>query len=304
MSTSILGWALIAALAAGLVAAIVALLAYPKTRMFGAILLSVGLAVLVVGAPAVYLLLARQTAQTERQHARAEQMETQRVLVESPKDPAATTMDEATPAETVAPATVPDWLGIAPRQVGDVYQVAVKTDPRATREECESELPGLIGAAVEEYARTKLGRPAQIAREAELPWSDARQLIKEQWAEPVATSFGQWTELHVRLEFDATVKGLIEQECDQAVVVGRLGYVGTGLAAVLALLGVLYASLKIDLATAGRHRARLTCGAIAVAVAVVAVTYGAALLLQTEATATTPEIAPHEDSLEPPPSFQ
>jgi len=301
MSTSILGWALIAALAAGLVAAVVALLANPKTRMFATVLLSIGLLVLLVGAPAVYWLLARQTVQTERQLA---QTEKQHVLAESVKTPAAIAVDEATPADTGTPATAPDWLGIAPRQVGDVYEMAVKTDPRATREECESELPGLIGAAVEEYARTKLGRPAPIARAVELPWSDACKLVKEKWDEPVTTSFGEWTELHVRLEFDATAKGLIEQECDQAVVLGRLGYVGMALAAVLALLGVLYAWLKIDLATAGRHRARLTCGAVAAALAVAAVTYGAVLFLHTEATATTPEIAPHEDSLEPPPSFQ
>jgi len=291
----------------GLVAT-AALLANPRTRTIAAIFLTIGLAVLVVGAPAVYLLLAGHTAQTQRQRAQAEQMETlraqaeaRRVLAESPKEPAAPIVDEATPADTAAPTTAPEWLGMAPRQVGDVYRMAVKTDPRATLEECKSELPGLVDAAIDEYARTKLGQPERIARAVELPWSDARQLVKEQWVEPVATSFGEWTELHVLLEFDKTAKGLIERQCDEAVVLGRLGYVGTGLAAVLALLGVLYAWLKIDLATAGRYRARLTCGAVAVVLAVAAMTYGAVLLLQTETTVTTPAAAPYEDSLEPPP---
>jgi len=233
-----------------------------------------------IGAPAACLFPARQTAQAEGPCA---PMETGRIVVEGASRPAATTGDDATAGTDRAstPVTAPDWLGMAPRQVGNVYQVTVKTDPRATRQECERELPTLTDAAIKEYARTKLGQPARIVGEVELPWSDARKLIKEQWAELVATSFGQWTELHVLLEFDPRAKGLIEQECNRAIVAGRLWYVGTGLAAVLALLSVLYAALKIDLTTGGRYRTRLTWAAVGIALVVATTAYGMMTLLKT-----------------------
>jgi hypothetical protein len=148
--------------------------------------------------------------------------------------------------------------------------MAIKTDPRPTQRECESELPRLLHDAVGQYAETELGRSPEVAQQVQLPLTYIQDhIVKEKWPEPVQTkSWGKWVRLHVLLEFNPEAKQQIQKECEQAQrrldeqwrqagVLRRLWYGGTGLAVVLALLSLLFACLKIDQATAGACRGRL-----------------------------------------------
>ncbi len=176
----------------------------------------------------------------------------------------------------------PQWVGQPPQAEGPVYRVAIKTDPRPTSAECEGQLPVVLNKAVSAYAETQLGQSAQVARQVELtPQYIRENIVQQKWPEPVEISLGKWVQLHVLLRFDQAAKKLIAKQCEQVelgleedrartAVFRRLCYSGTGLAAVLLLLSVLFAGLKIDQAAGGSCRGRLGIGAGAAAVAVVA----------------------------------
>lgn len=154
---------------------------------------------------------------------------------------------------------------------GDAYWMTVQIEPRRTLQQCESELPLALNKAAVEYAIEKLNRRPRFARQMQLPADFLKQnIVKETWPEPVQVSLGDWTQLHVLLEFDQAARARIDQECDKFVVAGRLWYTGTGVVTGLALLAVLFGVLKIDQATAGSCRVRLGLAAVVAALAVIA----------------------------------
>jgi hypothetical protein len=336
--------------------AVIALLANPRTRAAGAVLLAVGLLVVVVGgflvlglsltAPAIH----RARSMAELQRARAEEARLRgmgfkqdnpqpvpQALPERPSPQAgeAGTVPDPAPAEQPLPPAAdgeappspdakaeaepetpaaaeqpaqapspgtdaapagpeqvakqpeppatekrPPWVDQAPGRVGGVYRLAIKTDPRPTREECESELPGVVQGVITQYVESELKRSPEVARRVRLPLTYIQDhIVQQKWPEPVQISLGNWVRLHALLEFDQEANQQIgnqcqqaqqqlEEEWQQASVMRRLGYSGAGLAAVLALLSVLFACLKIDQATDGARRGRLFLAAAAVIVAV------------------------------------
>jgi hypothetical protein len=173
-------------------------------------------------------------------------------------------------AEPAAAEKRPAWVDSLTQSTGNVYQMAIKTDPRLTQQECESELPAVVRDAVRQYAETELDRSPEIAQQVQLPLPYVQDhIVKEKWLEPVHVSLpGKWVRLHVLLEFDQEAKQQVQKECEQAQgrldqqwqeasVLRRLWCSGAGLAAVLALLSLLFACLKIDQATDGAWRGRL-----------------------------------------------
>jgi len=173
-------------------------------------------------------------------------------------------------AEPAAAEKRPAWVDSLPQGTGNVYQMAIKTDPRLTEQECESELPAVLHDAVRRYAEIQLDRSSEVAQEVQLPLTYLQDhIVKEKWLEPVHVSLpGKWVRLHVLLGFDQEAGQQIQKECEQAQrrldqqwqqasVLRRLWYSGAGLAAVLILLSLLFACLKIDQATAGSCRGRL-----------------------------------------------
>ena len=204
----------------------------------------------------------------------------------------------------------PQWVGKPPQAEGPIYRVAVKTDPRPTSAECEGQLPVVLNKAVSAYAETRLGQSAQVARQVELtPQYIRENIVQQKWPEPVEISLGKWVQLHVLLQFDQGAKKLIQKQCEQVelrleedrartAVFRRLCYGGTGLAAVLLLLSVLFAGLKIDQATGGSCRGRLGVGAGAAAVAVVAAACFAVICVQ-EPAMVTDILQPTSTQIEP-----
>lgn len=345
----------LALLVLGGIAAVVALLASPKTRAGGALtLVAIGLMVVVFGALFVVpVAVGHRRAVSVRQRAEARLAdEHQRQAMEMVRDalktdkpgriPLEAPTEEApqTPAEPPAPPAEdtnaeadpeaangaeqpaeepsagagppaaeeepgtaekrPPWVDKPPQAAGNVYQVAIKTDPRPNRAECESELTGAANQAISAYAETELKRSPQVAQRVQLPQTYVRnRIIQKEWPEPVQTSWGKWVQLHALLQFDQEAKQQIQKDCDraqqrldeewqQASVLRRLCYSGTGLATVLLLLSVLFACLKMDQATDGSYRGRLSFAAVGLVLMVAALAFLAVLSVQQQPIATHP----------------
>ncbi|MFH1265754.1 MAG: hypothetical protein ABIK89_08495 [Planctomycetota bacterium] len=179
--------------------------------------------------------------------------------------------DDPAPAEER-----PSWVGAAPRKVDGIYRMSISTDPYATRSDCDRELPGLLHAAVEEYATEYIGRQARVHVRLPLDYIQS-EIVKEEFAEekqirisPEATileEYAPMTLVHVLLEFDHTDNARIEAAWDEVIVAERLVGVGVLTTLILVLLSAVYGYLKIDLATGGAYRGRLRLAASAVILA-------------------------------------
>lgn len=192
---------------------------------------------------------------------------------EKEEQPAATGVasDGPQPPKAEGP---PAWVGKPPQSTGDVYRTTITTDPLRNAAECEGQLPDAVNQAVREYVETQLHRSSQVAQRVQLDLKTIQdKIVKERWLEPVRISLGEWKQLHALIEFDPQTKDRIVKECtlvqerldqqrEEAVVVDRLYYSGIGLAAVLALLAVAFACLKIDQVTERPCRGRLAVMAI------------------------------------------
>ncbi|MFH1918965.1 MAG: hypothetical protein ABIP48_03630, partial [Planctomycetota bacterium] len=193
---------------------------------------------------------------------------------------------EETSAEAdPAPAEeLPAWVGAAPRKVDGVYRMSISTDPYATRLDCDRELPGLLHAAVEEYATEYIGRQARVHVRLPLDYIQS-EIVKEEFAEEkqirispegkILEEYAPMTLVHVLLEFDHADNARIEAAWDEVVVAERLVGVGVLTTMLLVLLSAVYGYLKIDLATGGAYRGRLR---LATAAAILAL-FVAGLLL-------------------------
>jgi hypothetical protein len=161
--------------------------------------------------------------------------------------------DEKQPAAAVRPA----WVD-APDHAEDAgYQVAVRVGPYATDVQCDADLPGAVAAAAQEYMETFLDHRAQgVHLRADRLAAAPVKLVAEDYRETVQTSVGPMRQLHARLVFDRRVNEWLQDQVRDAVIVGRLWYVGAAAACVLASLGLLLAYLKAGLALDGLRRSQ------------------------------------------------
>ena len=143
--------------------------------------------------------------------------------------------------------------------------MAVAVGPYESRLECERNLPDAVRPSVDFYVGELLG-PKAVGR-IELPNDYLRDhLIKEQWEEKrefTVTSSRKvpMTLLHTLLGFDSDVKQYLRQTWHEIVLVQRLRHVALLGGYVLLLLATFWAYLKLDLATQGRYRKRLSLAA-------------------------------------------
>jgi hypothetical protein len=193
----------------------------------------------------------------------------------SAEEPASGGAASAEEAKPPAAEPRPQWVEKPPPSTADVYQMAIKTDPCPTRAECESKLPMALHEAIARYAEAQLNQSSEVAGQLQLtPQYIEQNIVQQKWPETKQISLGKWVQLHVLLQFDQGVEELIEKECEQIQqrlsVTRRLWYGAAGLGAVLAVLAVLFACLKIDQATERPCRGRLTLAAIGALLAVAA----------------------------------
>jgi hypothetical protein len=174
-----------------------------------------------------------------------------------------------TPAASEPSEPPPGWIDMEPELVGDTYRVSVVIGPFQTRPECDAALPDALDRALADYTRRYLG-PAAAAKVHFPSEVLEERLVQERWEETKQfETVGPMKQLHVLLEFDATMQQDIAIRWDEARLSSRLWYTGTGLAALLALLAVAYGGLLADRVTEGRRRGRLGFAAVAAAALIV-----------------------------------
>jgi hypothetical protein len=98
------------------------------------------------------------------------------------------------------------------------------------------------------------------------------------FAESVQTSVGPMHELHALLEFGDNARAQIRQAWWRTLIPLRLRWVTCGFGAVLAIIGVLLAALRFDLASGGKHRGRLRWATALTILLVVGSAWGLCLL--------------------------
>lgn len=178
--------------------------------------------------------------------------------------------EEEPSGPAVASGGRPSWVGASPRRTEAGYQISVATDPFASPLECERQLPQVLRRAVDQYVALYLGDPSRAAH-VELPLDFIRtEIVKAQWEEPYESSVGPMVRLHALLVFDRKTNARIDEAVQQRLAYERVGRLGAILAGVLAALGIVWAYLRLDLATEGRYRRRLRIAAAAAILAVVA----------------------------------
>jgi hypothetical protein len=158
---------------------------------------------------------------------------------------------------------LPEWANLPPRMAGDaMYLMSIVVGPWPTRQDCDAHLPEELQKALDQYAEKCLGSPPYPR--VVLPTEYLRQrLINAEYEEDIQSpSVGAMKQLHVLLTFDNEMKDRVIEQHRRGVAMRRLWAVGIGVAAILWPLAIVFAYLKIDLATGGAYRGRLRFAAL------------------------------------------
>ncbi|MBN2578388.1 MAG: hypothetical protein JXB10_05300 [Pirellulales bacterium] len=180
--------------------------------------------------------------------------------------------DAAAPKRQDAASTLeplPDWVGMAPRVKGDVYQMCVTVGPYVDLQECEENKLKDLRSAFNRYVQELLGR--KWSGKIRLTDQELLALVAEQYegTAPSPLLNRMMTNLHLLVQIDRKMKTRIENAQRQWTVQTRLRQAGIGLAGVWLALGVVWGYLRLDGRHGGRRRGllRLTAGALLGAVA-------------------------------------
>ncbi|HVA45628.1 MAG TPA: hypothetical protein VNH11_04510 [Pirellulales bacterium] len=155
-------------------------------------------------------------------------------------------------------------------RVDNLYRTRITVGPYLSRTECENELPEALHKAVRAYAARLLGEE----KAAHVALSDSyidEHIVRGEWEERRQTTIDEMIYLHELLEFDGDAKQRIEGSYRQAMVSERLAYTAAGGGALLGLLTILFAYLKLDTLTRGYYTGRLRLTATAAILALAAV---------------------------------
>lgn len=175
----------------------------------------------------------------------------------------------ASAAAPSAPAK-PAWVDASPSRQGEVYQTTVVVGPFTTRAECDAKTPEEVQKALDHYVEIAIG-PEAVGM-VQLPDDYLREsVIVDQWEETRSYSVGPMVQLHLRLQFNAHVKGRVEVAYREAVVAARLRVFGGWSVIGLSFLAVGFSYLKTDIATRGVYRGRLRLAAATVILVLAAV---------------------------------
>jgi hypothetical protein len=181
-----------------------------------------------------------------------------------------TALAEAAADEPAGPPR-PAWMDEPMGRVGDVYRTRATAGPWMSRTECERELLDVLRGAVATYADQLLGEGK--GKYVNLPMSYILQhIVRGEWEERRQDTIHTMISLHELLEFDRETNEAIEASYQRAAVEHRLGYLATGGGALLGLLTILFAYLKLDTLTRGYYTGRLRLTALAAILALTVVT--------------------------------
>jgi hypothetical protein len=173
----------------------------------------------------------------------------------------------------------PKWMDEPQGKHGDdgEYRKIASVEFYHSRSECEEALPNELRSAVEKYIDQFLGEQG-AGKLVAMPMHDIHErVVRDEWEEHAAGSYGTIVNLHKLLVFDRNVKNEILERYQRARVAGRLATTGVGAGLFLGFLGTVFGYLKLDTLTRGYYARRLqfTAGA-----AILAEAAAAALLAQ------------------------
>ena len=143
--------------------------------------------------------------------------------------------------------TRPAWVDLPPKQIGNVYRVAISSGPYKTKPECYHALENLLSSEVRQ-------RIEHLMPDAEVPDSAQLGITTEYilqeicnknktWVETTEASFGKMKQVHVQMEFTAATEKHLQtafrnhERQDRVAQVG--GIVGLGLGSLALLYGLL-----------------------------------------------------------------
>lgn len=164
----------------------------------------------------------------------------------------------------------PAWMDAETGKIGNLYRTRITVGPYLSRAECENDLPETLQKAVRTYAARLLGEEKAAHVSLSASYIDDH-IVRSEWEERRQTTIDELVYLHQLLEFDGDAKGRIEASYRQAVVYDRLAYIAGGGGALLGLLTVLFAYLKLDTLTRGYYTGRLRLTATAAILALAAI---------------------------------
>lgn len=187
-------------------------------------------------------------------------------LVEKPEAPPSTSQMTSLATNANRPA----WMDAETGRIGNIYRTRITVGPYLSRAECEKDLPEALQRAVRTYAARLLGEE----KAAHVSLSDSyidEHIVRGEWEQRRQTTIDDLVYLHELLEFDSDAKQRIEASFRQAVVFDRLTYTAAGGGALLGLLTILFAYLKLDTLTRGYYTGRLRLTATAAILAIAAI---------------------------------
>jgi hypothetical protein len=201
----------------------------------------------------------------------------------------AVSSDEAGTAGSTAPraSEEPDWVTRLPERAGNIYRRTVVSEPYSTNEECYEQLEHELMVATGQYLDDlvgsgeapehgtrrleRLGINAGYVR-ANICEDDYREYLDSSVNEIAGSSIGAMRRIHVLLEFDEAVQSYLKREWKDHLLEERLAVVGGGAMAVLSLVGLVFAYLRIDTATRGFYTRHLQVAAGIVTLLIIAIT--------------------------------
>ncbi len=220
----------------------------------------------------------------EDQNAREEPQPQQTRAAESPV---------AEPSVAVPSTSRPAWVETSPKRVGDIYRVALASDPYTTKRECDEHIDRLITIATAEYLGELMGERRYAGYDTrseswQYGWALRRlsglditphfirqNICSDEFDEIVASSVGPMHKVYVLMEFDKNVEVALRDKWKESQIEERLTKVGVGAAALLSLLGMVFAYLKFDTVTQGFYTRYLKVAATVVTIILIAALFSA-----------------------------
>ena len=272
---------------------LVLLISHPPTRTFG-----VALAI-VIAIPSTYLGMSLITDQPADSVATTEftllQPPNEVMIIPShafsqaPTQVARVTpIPPGAPPEPILEADLPrpEWVDQSPGRQGTTNEFIVRSDPKATLEECYQSLSKQVLGAFREYAEAEFEDHFSAYQTPDLKleglvqrWWQATQTgdaAMEIWWEPHHSPTPELPEMvnvYARFKIDSDYREQLQDLWRWEVTKDRIGLT-SGIAALLvSVLGTLFAYLRLDTATQGYYTRRLQAAALAVILALVGMGY-------------------------------
>ena len=163
----------------------------------------------------------------------------------------------------------PEWLDKPAEFSPDgTYTVVVRTNPYLRMQDARREIESKMRQEAREFVEMITRRRMSSRSHSRLPWDYISSKAKVADYQEITHSTGAGANMfvvHTQLKFTPKLQGEIEWIVEQSQVSQRTGFLVMIAGLVLALIGVVYAYLRLDTATKGYYTWRLRFLAVMIA---------------------------------------